>query len=167
MADDLMGYNKLMDNALKQVVRDALTHAANFGLPGDHHFYITFKTHMNGVKLPKSLLEKYPEEITIVIQHQFWDLKVSLDHFSIGLSFNGKQEYLRVPFYALSGFADPSVKFGLQFTVDQQLLEDNGDSVCAVVTPVIPENFTEDEPAKPELSPDPENIVMLDKFRNK
>ena len=108
MTEDLMGYNQIVENALKGVVREALTRAAAVGLPGDHHFYITYRTDAPGVQVPQSLREQYPEEITIVIQHQFWDLVIDQDLFSVSLSFAGKKEHLEVPFSAITGFADPA-----------------------------------------------------------
>ncbi|TAN55400.1 MAG: hypothetical protein EPN20_20275, partial [Magnetospirillum sp.] len=108
-------YDKMVEDALRGVVRDALTFAAEQGLPGDHHFYVTFRTHYPGVALPKHVLARHPDEMTIVLQHQFWDLDVSFEQFAVTLSFSGKSERLVIPFTAVTGFADPSAKFGLQF----------------------------------------------------
>jgi hypothetical protein len=117
MATDLIRYDLLAQEALRGVVRRVLTDAARDGLPGDHHFYVSFKTAHPGVRISSRLREKYPDEITIVLQHQFWDLTISDTGFEVGLSFGGAPELLLVPFDAVSGFFDPSVQFGLKFEV--------------------------------------------------
>jgi hypothetical protein len=96
-------------------VKKVLADIAARGLPGDHHFFISFDTRAEGVKISERLRTKYPEEMTIVLQHQFWDLIVQDQHFEVGVSFNGIPERLSVPFAAIKGFFDPSVQFGLQF----------------------------------------------------
>ena len=115
LAEDLIRYGELVEAALRAVVREALARAARDGLPGDHHFYVTCRTTEPGVEMPNHLRARYPEEITLVLQHQFWDLEVSETSFAVTLSFGGKRERLRVPLSAVSGFVDPSVEFGLQF----------------------------------------------------
>jgi hypothetical protein len=115
MANDSMRYDLLVQDALKGVVRKVLTDAARDGLPGDHHFYVSFRTDAPGVRVSPRLREKYPTDITIVLQHQFWDLTVTEQSFEVGLSFSGIPERLFVPFDALTGFFDPSVQFGLKF----------------------------------------------------
>jgi len=112
---DLLRYDKMVETALRGVVREALARAAASGLPGGHHFYITFRTRYPGAKLSDTLLQQYPEEMTIVLEHQFWDLDVEEDHFAVTLSFQGRTERLSVPWEAVTAFTDPSVKFGLQF----------------------------------------------------
>lgn len=114
---DMIRYDLLAQEALRGVVRRVLTDAARDGLPGDHHFYVSFKTAHPGVRISSRLREKYPDEITIVLQHQFWDLTISESAFEVGLSFGGAPERLLVPFDAVSGFFDPSVQFGLKFEV--------------------------------------------------
>ncbi len=114
MADHIR-YDLLTQQALRGVVRNVLTETAKKGLPGDHHFYISFDTRADGVKLSQRLRAQYPEEMTIILQHQFWDLAVTDDAFEVGLSFGGVPEKLTVPFEAINGFFDPSVQFGLQF----------------------------------------------------
>ena len=109
--------------ALRGVVSKALQHAAKHGLPNGHHFYITFKTGRCDVDIPVFLKEHYPEEMTIVLEHQFWDLKIHEREFEVALSFNDKRERLLIPFNAITAFSDPSVKFGLQF----QEIENNDD----------------------------------------
>ncbi len=108
-------YRLLIDQAMRGVVARALEITARNGLPGDHHFYITFRTDHPGVQMAKGLKARYPEDITIVIQNQFWNLKVEDDGFSIGLSFDRTPHELVVPWTAITAFADPSVKFGLTF----------------------------------------------------
>ena len=115
MATDHIRYDILAQQALRGVMRDVLTDAAKNGLPGEHHFYISFDTKADGVKMSDRLREQHPQDITIILQHQFWDLAVTDDHFEVGLSFNGVPEKLLVPFEAVKGFFDPSVQFGLQF----------------------------------------------------
>ena len=115
MSKDLIGYNTLVENGLRSVVREALRRVAEEGWPGTHHAYITFKTAAPGVEVPDFLHTRYPDELTIVLQHQFWDLAVEDDSFSVTLSFNKVGQRIVVPFAALTSYADPSVKFGLQF----------------------------------------------------
>ena len=114
MATDLIRYDVLTRDALRGVLRRVLSDAAESGLPGDHHFYITFLSTAEGVKLSPRLLSQYPQEMTVILQHQFWDLVVTEDHFEVGLSFGGIPERLVVPFSAITRFFDPSVQFGLE-----------------------------------------------------
>lgn len=115
MSNDLIRYDLLVQDALRGVVRKVLTDAARDGLPGDHHYYVTFRTGAPGVQLSDRMRQQYPEEMTIILQHQFWDLAVGETGFEVGLSFSGKAELLKIPFDAVSGFFDPSVQFGLKF----------------------------------------------------
>ena len=115
MTKDLIRYDLLVQEALKGVVRKVLVDAGKDGLPGDHHFYVSFRTDFPGVRLSSRLREKYPQEMTIVLQHQFWDLGITDHSFEVGLSFSGVPERLLIPFDALTGFFDPSVQFGLKF----------------------------------------------------
>src|ERR1700760_1770740 len=117
MAQDLFDYPKMVETALRGVMREALERTAREGFPGDHHFYVTFRTHAPGVGIPTYLLSKFPDEMTIVLQHQFRALEVGDDGFSANLSFQIRSERLRITFAAVSTFADPSVNFGLQFEV--------------------------------------------------
>lgn len=119
MADDLIRYDLLVQDALRGVVRKVLTDAAREGLMGEHHFYVSFRTEAPGVRMSQALREKYPQDMTIVLQHQFWDLNVTEHAFEVGLSFSGVPERLLVPFEALSGFFDPSVQFGLKFDLSE------------------------------------------------
>src|ERR1700754_4179027 len=115
MATDHIRYDVLARDALRGVLRQVLKDAAEHGLPGEHHFYITFLSTAEGVKLSPRLLSQYPQEMTIILQHQFWDLVVTDDRFEVGLSFGGVPERLVVPFASIKSFFDPSVQFGLQF----------------------------------------------------
>ncbi len=154
---DLLRYDKMVEAALRGVVREALARAATSGLPGTHHFYITFKTRHGGVKIPDSLIEEYPEEMTIVLEHQFWDLKVEEERFAVTLSFKGKPERVDVPFDALTSFTDPSVKFGLQF----QPGEDS-----APPAPVKPSDEKK-KGEKGDKAAKGAEVVTLDSFRKK
>jgi len=115
MTVDHIRYDLLAQDALRGVVRTVLEDAARNGLPGDHHFYITFDTLVEGVQLSPRMLAQYPNEMTVVLQHQFWDLVISENAFQVGLSFGGIPERLVIPFAAIKGFFDPSVQFSLQF----------------------------------------------------
>jgi hypothetical protein len=115
MAVDHIRYDLLTQEALRGVLRTVLSDAAKNGLPGDHHFFVTFDTCAEGVRLSQRMRAQYPKEMTIVLQHQFWDLAVSEEAFEVGLSFGGVPERLSIPFAAVKGFFDPSVEFGLQF----------------------------------------------------
>ena len=115
--DSLIPYDEIVQEALRAVVGRVLGQVENGGgmLPGDHHFYITFKTGATGVDIPQHLRERFPDEMTIVLQNKFWDLNVAPDHFSVGLSFNQIPTKLVIPFSAITAFVDPAVDFGLQF----------------------------------------------------
>ncbi len=117
MGQDLIRYDVLAQDALRGVIRKVLTEIAKTGLPGDHHFFITFLTTASGVRLSSRLREKYPELMTIVIQHQYWDLQVTETAFEVGLSFSDIPERLLIPFSAIRGFYDPAVNFELEFEV--------------------------------------------------
>jgi hypothetical protein len=119
MATDHIRYDLLVQDALRGVVRNVLTDAVKHGLPGEHHFYISFKTGAPGVRVSNRLREQYPDEMTIVLQHQYRDLGVTEHTFEVGLSFGGVPERLLVPFDAVVGFFDPSVQFGLKFEVQE------------------------------------------------
>jgi uncharacterized protein len=135
MAVDHIRYDILAQEALRGVVRSVIEDAAKKGLPGEHHFYITFDTRAEGVQLSQRMRAQYPAEMTIVLQHQFWDLVVSADAFEVGLSFGGVPERLSVPFVAIKGFFDPSVQFGLQF---EQTPEAAADAPQDAVPPAQP-----------------------------
>lgn len=196
MADDQIRYDILAQDALRGVVRKVMSEVARTGLPGEHHFFVTFATHAPGVRVSSRLLARYPEDMTIVLQHQYWDLTANEHAFEVGLSFNGIPERLVVPFTAIKIFQDPSVPFAVQFEVatrpglavaeapraidadDEPFAQDAGETeageadakpvpVAALEKPVAPED--KDRPEKEEASP-PANeaqVVSLDAFRKK
>jgi hypothetical protein len=171
MATDHIRYDVLARDALRGVLRKVLSDAAAHGLPGEHHFFITFVSKADGVKLSPRLLAQYPEEMTIILQHQFWDLAVFEDRFEVGLSFGGIPERLVVPFGAIKSFLDPSVKFGLQF--DTSDVAETPATVPAApapaavsVAPAAAETAeTTEEPTTPGQSG--AEVVRLDRFRKK
>jgi hypothetical protein len=128
MPVDHIRYDILTQDALRDMIRRVLADAAVKGLPGDHHFFITFDTRAEGVRMSARLRSSYPQDMTIVLQHQFWDLAVGEDDFEVGLAFNGIPERLYVPLKAVKGFFDPSVQFGLQFAVDAEPVGASGDA---------------------------------------
>jgi len=169
MATDHIRYDVLARDALRGVLRRVLADAAEHGLPGEHHFFITFLSTAEGVKLSPRLLAQYPEEMTIILQHQFWDLEVSEDRFEVGLSFGGIPERLVVPFNAIKSFFDPSVQFGLQFEPSDAAVETPAANLPAApapsaVTVPAPVEKNQDEPAKPGEGAE---VVRLDRFRKK
>lgn len=174
--NDRFHYDALVDDALRGVVRRVLVQVAEKGLPGSHHFYISFRSTDPGVELPEYLRAKYPEEMTIVLQHQYWDLILNDDFFEVTVSFNKQQERIKVPFMALSAFVDPSVRFGLQFDrKDKAGAGDKPDIAAATPTPLpAPEPRAKPDdaaaaPADAEVKPEDaaSKIVKLDSFRKK
>lgn len=175
MAQDQIRYDLLVQEAMKSVVRRVLTDAARDGLPGEHHFFIAFDTRHPQVKLSTRMLEKYPEEMTIVLQHQFWDLKVNDEGFEVGLSFGGISEKLIIPFDAVTGFFDPSIQFALQFETASS--EDGSSTEDGKIIPQTNSAPSTDTPAEAvdtkastEADSTPSEgatIVSLDKFRKR
>jgi uncharacterized protein len=182
---DQIRYDLLTQKALRGVVRAVLSDAAKKGLPGDHHFYIGFDTHAPGVKLSERLRTQYPEQMTIILQHQYWDLTVGELGFEVGLSFGGIPEKLSVPFDAINSFFDPSVQFGLQF---EEAIEGQDNSAAAnaqdrptekkpraASRPPATPQAASPAPAMPETpAPKPAKpatgggeVVRLDRFRKK
>jgi len=174
MATDHIRYDVLARDALRGVLRRVLTDAAEHGLPGEHHFFITFLSTAEGVKLSPRLLAQYPEEMTVILQHQFWDLVVTEDRFEVGLSFGGIPERLVVPFNAIKSFFDPSVQFGLQFEPADAAAEASESEAPLAKNPAVPASApsalpapsaeSADEPAKPSEGAE---VVRLDRFRKK
>ena len=157
--ESLIPYDEIVQDALRAVVGRVLGEVERSGeLPGEHHFYITFKTTMPGVSIPKHLLERFPEEMTIVIQHRFWDLKVEDDSFTVGLSFGGAPAMLHVPFAAVTQFHDPAVEFALTFqaNAEEEPHEEH-------------EEAENDRPEAPigEKADDGSNVVSVDFTRKK
>ncbi len=165
MVDDKLRYDRMLERALRGVVREALAYTAEHGLPGEHHFYISFLTAFAGVAIPEYLQRKYPDEMTIVIQYQFYGLDVDDERFSVTLSFNHSQERLTVPLAAITTFADPSVNFALQFQAVQA-------ETAGATTPAAPgsaglgpaELGSAEDGAAEEATG---KIVTLDSFRKK
>ncbi len=146
MAVDYIRYDILAQDALRGVVRTVLIDAAKSGLPGEHHFYISFDTRADGVRLSPRMLAQYPEEMTVVLQHQFWDLVVTEDGFEVGLSFGGVPERLTVPFTAIKAFVDPAVQFALQF---EEINDDAADTDSSEQESTAPPVQKGREPARP------------------
>lgn len=184
MPTDHIRYDLLTSDAMRGVLRRVLTDAAEHGLPGEHHFFITFKSKADGVAISSRLLAQYPEEMTIILQHQFWDLTVTEDHFEVGLSFGGVPERLVVPFSAIKSFFDPSVQFGLQFepaeTAEAQAekagtgnaeAETNASEPLATApSPTALADPSQPAAAESEDKPKPgqgAEVVRLDRFRKK
>lgn len=183
MAVDLIRYDLLVQDALRGVVREVLADAARDGLPGDHHFYITFRTHARGVRLSNRMRDRYPDEMTIVLQHQFWDLSVTGEAFEVGLSFQNVPEMLLIPFESVTRFADPAAGFELQFAPAEELLGSETESRGASSLPAPEPSpqlplFAEPKAAKsgeiesaPAGEPAPEEggpkVVSLENFRRK
>jgi uncharacterized protein len=165
MAQDLFQYEKMVEGALRGVVRDALKRAAREGLRSAHHFYIGFATQMPGVVIPDHLRARYPDEMTIVLQHQFWDLEITEHGFSVTLSFQQKPERLVIPFAAIRSFADPSVNFALEFAVpDEKLDQDRPDRDGPSKDGKVP--AASDAPPKP-AGKTTADVVTLDSFRKR
>jgi hypothetical protein len=189
MSKDLIRYDLQVQDALRGVVRKVLADAARDGLPGDHHFYITFRTHAPGVKLSQRLREQYPEEMTIILQYQFWDLKVDEIGFEVGLHFKNVPERLIVPFEAIAGFYDPSVQFGLKFEAQGEgdEIDADDDEPAIELGPVAnPHRATREAETKPRKADEPKiapaaakadapgeagedgaKVVSIDAFRKK
>jgi hypothetical protein len=186
MSVDHIRYDLLTQDALRGLIRRVLADAAEKGLPGEHHFFITFDTRADGVRISSRLKASYPTEMAIVLQHQFWDLTVGDDAFDVGLSFNGIPERLHVPLTAIKSFVDPSVQFGLQFATDGEVAEREnsadpkgktgaaGPPAADGKTAPRPESkqgITEipksDTPAAPRKEETTGEVVKFDRFRKK
>jgi hypothetical protein len=169
MATDHIRYDVLARDALRGVLRKVLSDAAAHGLPGDHHFFITFISTAEGVKLSPRLLAQYPDEMTIILQHQFWDLAVYDDRFEVGLSFGGIPERLAVPFSAIKSFFDPSVQFGLQFEPSEAAPEAPAQKnlPAAPAEPAGAPKAAEQESEEPAKPTEGAEVVRLDRFRKK
>ena len=177
MADDGLRYDRMVEDALRSVVRRALVYAAEHGLPGNHHFYITFRTDHRQVEIPPALSERYPGEMTIVLQHQFWGLEIDDHQFCVTLSFSDVPHRLVVPFAAVTAFADPSVRFGLQFDVEAaEIAGLPGEGPAAFDGPPLASGEVESAPAESreaesgdgkEKEKSGEKVVTLDAFRKK
>jgi uncharacterized protein len=160
MAEDLIRYDVLAQEALRGLVRKVLTEVAQTGLPGEHHFFVTFSTEYPGVKVSPRLKAQYPAEMTVVLQHQFWDLTVSDSAFEVGLSFNGVPEKLHVPFRAVTSFIDPHASFALKFDAGTEAVPGEAEAPKMIASAVArePEDAEADATAP---------VVSLDAFRKK
>ena len=179
MSEDIIRYDILVQNALRGVIRKVLSEVEKTGLPGGHHFFVTFATTASGVRISKRLREQYPTQMTIVMQHQFWDLEVGETGFGIGLSFSDVPEKLFVPFAAVRGFYDPSVNFELEFDVEDTEGANDDDGVVEELIPEPPARPAPiaRKPAKTPATTDADGdddtpgpgaaVVSLDSFRNK
>lgn len=167
MATDQIRYDVLARDALRSVLKQVLADAAEHGLPGEHHFYITFLSKAEGVKISPRLLSQYPQEMTVILQHQFWDLVVTDDRFEVGLSFNGIPERLVVPFSSIKSFFDPSVQFGLQFEpVDEPAAEETP-AVVETLPVAVASETPADTGEEPVKQGEGAEVVRLDRFRKK
>lgn len=153
-----LDYDALIQEALRDVVRKTLQSVSKKGLPGNHHFYITFRTDRSDVVMPDYLREQHPDEVTVVLQHQFWDLNIEDKFFSVTLSFNGHHERLVIPYGALVSFMDPSVKFGLQFTPDEP--------AAGAPKPTKKPADKEEKQTETSAATKSDNVVTLAAFRN-
>jgi uncharacterized protein len=177
MPEDHIRYDLLAQAALRGVVRTVLADAAKNGLPGEHHFKITFLTEAPGVRLSERMRAQYPQTMTIILQHQFWDLAVRDDAFDVGLSFGGVGERLTVPFEAVTAFFDPSVQFGLQFATAEDVQAREAETATKIseeTTSPAPAPSAQTEkadalpaPAAKQDSPSGAEVVSLDRFRKK
>jgi hypothetical protein len=178
MADDHIRYDILAQEALRGVMRKVLAEVSRTGLPGNHHFFITFLTGAPGVRISPRLREKYPEQMTIVIQFQYWDLKVNDNGFEVGLSFSDVPERLEIPFSAVRGFYDPSVNFELEFDVKTESGAEAADKPAkqAEAKPATakksepkkkPAEAAKDAPAPSTPAAKSADVVSLDSFRKK
>ncbi|PHR59267.1 MAG: hypothetical protein COA47_09520 [Robiginitomaculum sp.] len=158
-----MRYDLMAQEALRGVVRAAIAKAAENGMPGRHNFYITFRTRWPGVTIDEKLLAKYPDEITIVLEHQFWDLAALDNHFEVTLSFDGTPKYLQVPYRAVTSFHDPAVGFGLKFEIP---LGDEAE-IAAANAPATDETSNEKEEPAAQTADASGEVVSLDAFRRK
>lgn len=161
--NDLLRYDLMLQRALRSVLRDTLTIAAESGLPGAHHLFITFRTGAEGVEIADYLEARYPEEMTIVLQHEYWGLELTDVGFSVTLSFSNRHERLVIPWSAVTAFADPSVRFGLQF---DKAVQGESDETAAE------DEEANEEPTEAEGEPEDkdepgDNVVTLDRFRKR
>ncbi len=168
MTDDILRYDLMIEAALRDVVRETLDTVAQNGLPGEHHFYITFLTNYPGVEIPDHLRKQYPDEMTIVLQYQFFGLKLEDDIFSVTLSFNNVKERLQIPIESITTFADPSVNFALQFQSSVNEDDEGGETGDA-----LPNSSNTDAKAAEEKSKNKDKgekrgeVISLDMFRKK
>lgn len=162
MSKDFLDYEAMVQNALRSVVQKSLAHVAKEGLSGDHHFYITFNTDHPDVVIPEYLKDQYGDELTVVLQYEFWDLTVNEHDFSVTLCFDDANESVVVPYTSIISFVDPSVKFGLQFT---PILEEIKEG--KVIKADKPKSKKKQDKTTEEVPDSTSNIITLDAFRKK
>ena len=172
MAKDYIGYHAMTDAALRGVVREALRRIEKQGLIGSHHFYLTFKTHFPGVEIPNFLREQYPDEMTVILQHQFWGLKVKDEQFEVALTFRKLPATLVIPFAALTKFFDPGVQFGLELKGVEGEAKTAGPTQVSPPLPAAEQNHAKADEPEPAEAPaekpaSPAEVVSLDSFRKK
>ncbi len=178
MATDLIRYDLLVQDALRSVVRKVLSDAARSGLPGEHHFNISFKTQAPGVVIPPQMRQRYPDEMAIILQHEFWDLAVGPDAFEVSLNFSRRPERLTVPFDSITGFSDPSVPFGFKLeprlaaeaeakAAPAKLTRPPGPPKPPTPAAKAPEPAEPAKKAEPKPEAPPSKIVSIDAFRKK
>ncbi len=164
MSQALIHYDRLVQTALRGVVRETLAKVAVSGLPGEHHFYIAFRTDHPGVVIAQSLKSRYPNEMTIVLQNEFWNLDVKDQYFEVGLSFNRANEKLHIPFDAITSFFDPSVQFGMKFEVDVAAAPaEEANTATQLPKPTQ----AKEQEQRAEASSQTGEVVSLDSFRKK
>lgn len=163
MANRGFTYETMIEEALRGMVRRVLKMVQKDGLPGDHHLYLTFRTDAEGVDVSEAIRGRWPEEMTIVLQHQFWDLEVYAERFSVTLSFADVPQKLGIPYAAITAFADPSVKFGLQFMHQTDAVDETDEAPA----PTAAASVSSPSPAADAPAADGANVVALDKFRRR
>lgn len=167
---EALPYAVWVQDALRGVVRRALEHTSRYGLVGEHHFYVSFRTTDDGVHIPSHLRARYPSEMTIVLQHQFWDLEVGAEAFVVSLRFGGKLTPLRIPFTAITAFGDPSVNFGLQFVAPAPDDEKNTSEIAGAPPAAAPQSEPQpkpDERSEKDDGDDGGRVIAIDTFRKK
>jgi uncharacterized protein len=174
MSTDYIRYDLLVQDALRSVVRKVMSDAARSGLPGDHHFNIAFKTQAPGVIIPSAMRQRYPDEMAIILQHEFWDLAVTADAFEVSLNFSRKPERLTIPFDTITGFSDPSVPFGFKLEpriapAAAEAFPGTKDEAPQAIKPSQSALSTAQKPEKQEQPKDAEatKVVSIDAFRKK
>jgi uncharacterized protein len=175
MAETSFDYGRMIAEALRDVARQALAYTAREGLPGEHHFYLSFRPRAAGVRAPAFLRDQYPDEMTVVLQNQFWDLEVDEEAFSVTLIFGGARQHLVVPFAALTGFADPAAQLGLRFEpppeggegTDEEAAPATGPRLAAGAGTPGEDEAEAPEPRPPRPAGAGADVVPFDRFRKK
>jgi hypothetical protein len=164
MATDYIRYDLLVQDALRSVVRKVMSDAARNGLPGEHHFNIAFKTHAPGVVIPQAMRQRYPDEMAIILQHEFWDLAVTADAFEVSLNFSRRPERLTIPFDSITGFSDPSVPFG--FKLEPRIAPESAPAEPSPVAPGKKGDTTSPAASPQAAKPSPSAVAAMPKGRD-